>query len=482
MPKTDAARAALRLEQDYLAGVLANVEQNKGVHLIGSLWETVTDDDGDALRAMMASRRLYDRDLLKQLPHNRRVSVKGAERFLFFWRRPTGTVTVSALSPLEDLLDSDAEAAAPIGVTELRAHLQKVAGSSKVRQVVAVCAPTGFTEEARQARRDMPSATVVLAEPDPSGGWRITCDDDVPPFVRKMFDPEDAERKIERVRREVERCSPELITGGLGADALADRLHLPTAMVEAALSRIAADDPELRVSKSSGSTLLYRGAPTLVKEKSMSFVDRIKEMFAREGNEGNKINVLAERRAALAQRRDRLYEEIGKLEEREAELLQQGRENKSTVVRRRLAAQVAQIRKDIGRQNTTAKMLNQQINIISTDIHNLTLIQQGEAAALPTTEELTENAVKAEEMLETLRSDADLVESLETGVGEVLATGDELDIMAEFDAPPEAASATGTSRAGADEQAEDRIAAEFDEQPEPPTPAPRKKQADPETS
>jgi hypothetical protein len=49
-------------------------------------------------------------------------------------------------------------------------------------------------------------------------------------------------------------------------------------------------------------------------------------------------------------------------------------------------------------------MLNQQINIIATDIHNLTLIQQGESASLPTTDELTENAVKAEEMLETLKS------------------------------------------------------------------------------
>ncbi len=52
---------------------------------------------------------------------------------------------------------------------------------------------------------------------------------------------------------------------------------------------------------------------------------------------------------------------------------------------RRLAAQLAQLRKDIGRQNSTAAMLNKQIDIISTDIHNLTLIQQGEMASLPDT-------------------------------------------------------------------------------------------------
>ena len=120
-------------------------------------------------------------------------------------------------------------------------------------------------------------------------------------------------------------------------------------------------------------------------------IDRMIESYA--------VNMLSERRAALAQRRDRLYEEIGKLEQRESDLLKQGRENKSTVTRRRLAAQDAQLRKDIARQNTTARMLNQQINIISTDIHNLTLIQQGQVASLPDANELTENAVRAEEML-----------------------------------------------------------------------------------
>ena len=202
----------------------------------------------------------------------------------------------------------------------------------------------------------------------------------------------------------------------------------------------------------------------------MSFVDKIKEMFAREGDEVAKINLLSERRAALAQRRDRLYEEIGKLEEKEAELVTQGRENKSTVVRRRLVAQVAQLRKDIARQNTTAKMLNQQINIISTDIHNLTLIQQGQMASLPDSEELTENAVQAEEMLETLKADADLVESLETGIGDVLTSDEERDILAEFEDPSRVEEAktkpaqAATAPPPAEPTEEERIVSEFDEQ------------------
>jgi hypothetical protein len=84
-------------------------------------------------------------------------------------------------------------------------------------------------------------------------------------------------------------------------------------------------------------------------------------------------------------------------------------------------------------------MLNKQIDIISTDIHNLTLIQQGQMAELPDTETLTENAVKAEEMLETLKADSELVGMLETGMEESLTSDDELAILREFEGVEEPA-------------------------------------------
>jgi len=166
----------------------------------------------------------------------------------------------------------------------------------------------------------------------------------------------------------------------------------------------------------------------------MNMIDRVRRLFSGEGNEVEKINMLSERRAALAQRRDRIYEDITKLEKKEADLVTEGKATASSVPRRRIAAQVAQLRKDITRHNTTAGMLNQQINIISTDIHNLTLIQQGEVAQLPDTQELTENAVKAEEMLETLKADAELVGHFETGLEETLVSADELAVLKEFEA------------------------------------------------
>jgi hypothetical protein len=96
-------------------------------------------------------------------------------------------------------------------------------------------------------------------------------------------------------------------------------------------------------------------------------------------------------------------------------------------------------------------------------VHNLTLTQQGEMAKLPAAEELTEIAVQAEEMLETLKADADLVDTLDMGVADSLASDDELAILAEFEAsdPAETESgerATGAQRAEADGTSPERAA------------------------
>ena len=53
-------------------------------------------------------------------------------------------------------------------------------------------------------------------------------------------------------------------------------------------------------------------------------------------------------------------------------------------------------------------MLNQQINVVSTHLHNLELVQQGQTARLPDAEEMTADAVKAEEMLAELEASNEL--------------------------------------------------------------------------
>ncbi len=427
--------AALQCETDFLAGVDANLEAAKGRHFRGTIWQRSQFDESDRLRAVMASNRLFDRELMKSFPANRRITLQGFEKRFLFGKKRTGVAIASVIAPLSHYASKSGGAPPPIGLGELMDHVRKLVVDPSVPHVIGVCSPSGFSAEVEQARVEMPNVTVVLIEQDENGGWRTRgASERVDPRLLRIFDPESANQKLERVRRFAEEHSTEMITGGLSASSAASKLHLPEDLVKRAFEYVATKDPELKVSNKNGEFLLYRGAAAIpAGKKPMGMIDRIRQMFASELDTPQKINLLAERRAALSQRRDRIYEDIGKLEKVEASLLDQGKAATSAVPKRRLAAQLAQLRKDIGRQNTTAAMLNQQINIISTDIHNLTLIQQGEVAQLPDTQELTENAVRAEELLESLRADADLVSSLETGMEATISNEEELAILQEFD-------------------------------------------------
>ena len=182
----------------------------------------------------------------------------------------------------------------------------------------------------------------------------------------------------------------------------------------------------------------------------MSITEWIRSLFSKDGDETNKINVLAERRAALSSRLDQMYEDIGALEKKEAKLVDEGKASSSKVTRIRLAGQIERLRTDIQRFNTTASMLSKQINIISTHIHNLEMSQTGSMAQLPTSDELAEAAVGAEEMLEQLNASDDLVSSLEVGMAESALSDTQADILAEFEASDAPAEKADKSPARAD--------------------------------
>jgi hypothetical protein len=425
---------SLQCESDYLSGVALNFEAAKGKLLRGSIWQSSRHDELDRLKGLMASHRNYDRELLKSLPANRRIVLHGFESRWFFWRKATGVAVASVLTPLEHFASGANGPPPPVGLGELLDHVRRLVTNPAVPNVIGVCSPSGFTEEARKTAPDLPNVTLVLVEPDGRGGWSThEVGNSVDPRVLRLFDPERLGQKLERVRRVIDERSAELLIGGLSVSAVAQELGVSEELVRQGFEQEARRNPELKLTNRQGEYLLFRGAAPREEIKVMGVIDRIRQLFSGEGQEAEKINLLAERRAALARRRDRIYEDISKLEKKEADLLAQGKAAKSEVPKRRLAAQLAQLRKDIARQNTTAAMLNQQINILSTDIHNLTLIQQGRMAELPDTAELTENAVRAEELLETLKADSELVGTLASGMETLSTSEEELAILREFE-------------------------------------------------
>lgn len=160
-------------------------------------------------------------------------------------------------------------------------------------------------------------------------------------------------------------------------------------------------------------------------------VKRLAKRF-RAPTDEEKIASLQKRVDALSAQRDRIYGDTSTLEHREADLLKQGKASKSKIVQRRLASQLLQVRKDLQRQHLTAATINGQIDILGADIHNRTLLKQGVMANLNDSDTLTENAIKAEEILETLSSDAALVSALEPGINDFVSQ-EELDILKEFE-------------------------------------------------
>jgi len=149
------AQKALQYESDFLSGVEANFEAAKGRQFRGSSWQRASDDEGDQLRALMASKQMYDRELLKSLPSNRRVALHGFERRFGLWKRRTGVAIASVLSPMGHYVAPGGRPAPPIGLGDLMDHVRKLVKDSNVPHVIGVCSPTGFTEEARHARIEM---------------------------------------------------------------------------------------------------------------------------------------------------------------------------------------------------------------------------------------------------------------------------------------------------------------------------------------
>jgi hypothetical protein len=462
----DRAEKLLQLEMQFVAGVQAKLAQAQGHELAGDVFRLAHHDQTDQVKALMAARGMYDRRMLGRLPRNRRVVLHAYKRRWWWLGRKRLSVTVaSVLSPAEQLIDQPEQAQEPATLSQLIEHVRSVVTDDRTPHLVAICSTTGFTDEARRARTVMPNVELVLVEPTDAGTWRlIDPTGQVGEGLCCLFDPENPNQKFQRVRREIESRSVDLLSGGLSADSVAARVELPRETVVLAFERAVREDRHLRVTNRDGQCILFRGPDVRQEATPMSMIERIRQLFARQGDEAKKIEVLTERRAGLAQRRDRIYTEIEQLERQEGRLKQEGAANTSQVVRRRLAAQLAQLRREITRQNTSANMLSQQINIINTHIHNLALIQQGQAAELPTAEEITEDAVRAEEMLEQVRADSDLVSSLETGTAAAVMSDEEKQILAEFDQAAKQQAEAGPQP----EAAEPAAPAEPDKQKQPP--------------
>lgn len=364
------------------------------------------------LKRLMSSMNLPDRDLQNRMPAGEQVEVVLSKRKLLILRSPVGRVRIACVSPTRALLAG--ETPKPMNTSDVQKTLAEIPPPLRgVPTTVVLLSTSGFTIEAHELAERRADRTLVLVEPNDAGGWNVYGPAETQALV-DLLDPEVEQEKRTRVRSAIDPA--DLLTGGIAADRLSQKTQLPINLVETELKAYAKETPGLLAKRLDGRVVLFRegsappasAAPAKNGGADMPFLERVKSLFARKGETEKKIEFLSERRAALSVQRDRSYEDMGTLEKQESDLRQQFKDASGSITKRRLTSQLLQLRKDIERRQQLLGVLNQQINVVSTHLHNLELVQQGQSSKLPDSEALTNDAVAAEEMLAQLEADAEL--------------------------------------------------------------------------
>jgi hypothetical protein len=355
-----------------------------------------------------------DRALELQMPTGQTFEATFAVNKWIIFQKVIGRLMVVVQSPTKEILKD--EPPQPLSAGETRRALAALPPPLPgVPTTTVLVSTSGFHADAHELAERTSERTIVLVEPNESGGWSVYGSTEMSGVLR-LFDPEPEDTKQKRVEQAIDLMKDELITGSLSADKIAHETQLPLQLVEDAVKSYAKNTSGLMSKRFDGRLLLFRegSMPTgkSVGGEGMSLLDRIKTLFSRKGDNERKIAFLSERRAALTSQRETSHEEVFKLEKKESELRHEFKANESPMVRKRITSQLVQLRKEIERRTQLLQVLNQQINVVSTHLHNLELLQQGKGAQLPDSEEIASDAAAAEEMLAQLQADSEVADSV----------------------------------------------------------------------
>lgn len=378
--------------------------------------DVARNDHALELKRLMTEMNVPDRELMSRMPVGQTLDIALTRTQWFIFTQTVARIRVVCVSPARALVAGDEPEPMNAGdVSRTLAAMPPAPGSAPT--TIVLVSTSGFTRDAREAAEKRPDQTIILVEPDEAGGWSAGGPERARSIV-ELFDPEVEADKRRRVLDLIGESRIDLLTSGIAADKLAAKLKLPVALVESVVKEYAKTNPGLSAKKLDGRFVLFRegsGSPSTAgfgSGGSMGLMDKVRILFSGKGETEKKIAFLSERKAALSLQRDRAYEEMTALEEQEAALKRQFKEAAGAITKRRVTSQMLQLRKDLERRQQLLSMLNQQVNVVSTHLHNLGLVQQGHAAQLPDTEEITEDAVKAEEILAQLEADSELAGSV----------------------------------------------------------------------
>ena len=399
-----------------------------------------TWDRGSEVKRVLLDLDKPDYELQDSLPSGLGFDCKYARSVLLAFSQTIGHVRFASLPPLHEL--AAGESPQPLSAATVRQamlelpHVSSERGSVPGPMTLILLSTAGFTTDAREtARRFVEGPPTILIEPNDAGGFTLTGPPGSEPLL-DLLDPESDADQAARARQAISDRRVDLLTGGVSLDAVARQTQLPLPLVERTARAMASESGEgLRVKAVDGVPMLYRdssvasspgrsssadvsfattassSSPSAM-TRSSSVLDRLRTFFGGSTEQQRKIAYLAERRAALSRQRDLAYEELGTLEEREQELRDAFKATENVTGRRRLTSQIVQLQKDVERRRQTVGLLNQQINVVGTHLHNLEIARQGSTASLPSAEDIAQDAARAEEVLAELQASSELADEL----------------------------------------------------------------------
>ncbi len=375
-----------------------------------------------------------DFELQDAMPIGEGLDASLGRQVLLAFRQPVAHVRFASMPPWDDL--ARGREPVPMGSDDVRRRVGQLPppGDSKTPSdqfggpmTLILFSGSGFTEEARQvARSFVDGPPTILIEPNDAGGFTLTGPAAAGRLIA-MLDPEAPAERQARVAAALDKRKIDLLTGAVALDDLADQLNLPIGAVALATQQWAARSGEpLRVKPVNGVPMLFRdesltgtsqGAGSQAASSgTLSTMDRLRRMLGANVSPEARLSELAEQRAALSRQRDRQYDEMATLEDRERELKASFAAEESTGARRRITSQLVQLGKDVDRRRQTVGVLNQQINVVGTHLHNLELARAGSVAGkLPTADELANDAARAEEVLADLQVTTEMADELAGG-------------------------------------------------------------------
>lgn len=392
-------------------------------------------DGVDGVRATLTRLEVFDRDLLHRMPGTAALQLRFRRSALAGLIRPTvSRLRAQVLAPIRAL--AKGETPGPIDRDQVLDALARYDVLPKNQRPTGVvyASPTGFTEGAKALIKSYGPPTLILMGGREDGGW----DTVMPPAVAKtnwakLFELETQDDLLKRLTYHLDQSADLLDSRGLAIDELSEKLGVDRAKTEALIRRAVRARSNLMTVVHDGKVHVC-STPLAEEGNAMSIWSRIRKLLRLKPTVGERVRDLTAQRVRLEQQRHDIDRRVNSLEAEEVECVKKGAASKTAVEKRQLAGKLARLRRELGRHKGQAGMLSKQIDILGTHVHHITLTERGKQIELPSSEELTQQAAQAEQMVTELSANAELAAGIEiSGVSEGLSDEEEA-ILAEFEA------------------------------------------------